>query len=105
MGGAGKGKGVGGLLKMGGGQLCTNPGLVFGVEGPGLEEFLAGAKDALTSSPASTMLTPGIHAAYQEGVTKLDASPRLTEVARGVPARKDSFEGQAGLFASRAPGF
>jgi len=103
--GAAMGKGFAGSLTMGAGQFCTNPGLVFAVEGPGLEEFLAGAKDALTSSPASTMLTPGIHAAYQEGVTKLDASPRLTEVARGVSARKDSFEGQAVLFATDAQGF
>ena len=103
--GAAMGKGFAGSLTMGAGQFCTNPGLVFAVEGPGLEQFLAGAKDALTSTPASTMLTPRIHAAYQEGVTKLDASPRLTEVARGVPARRESFEGQAVLFVTDAQGF
>ena len=81
--GAAMGKGFAGSLTMGAGQFCTNPGLVFAVEGPGLEEFIAGAKEALTTCPASTMLTPGIHAAYQKGVTKLQASPRLTEVARG----------------------
>jgi NADP-dependent aldehyde dehydrogenase len=90
---------------MGAGQFCTNPGLVFAVEGPGLEEFIAGAKEALTICPASTMLTPGIHAAYQKGVTKLQASPRLTEVARGMGARPGSFEGQSVLFATDAPGF
>ena len=103
--GAAMGKGFAGSLTMGAGQFCTNPGLVFAVEGPGLEEFIAGAKEALTTCPASTMLTPGIHAAYQKGVTKLQASPRLTEVARGMGARPGSFEGQSVLFATDAPGF
>jgi NADP-dependent aldehyde dehydrogenase len=90
---------------MGAGQFCTNPGLVFAVEGPGLNEFLDAAKQTLGTTPAATMLTPGIHTAYQEGVTKLAASSCLTEVARGVEARKGSFEGQAVLFATDAPGF
>ena len=103
--GAAMGKGFAGSLTMGAGQFCTNPGLVFAVDGPGLEEFIAGAKEALTTCPASTMLTPGIHTAYQKGVTKLEASPRLTEIARGKGARPNSFEGQAVLFATDAPGF
>jgi 2,5-dioxopentanoate dehydrogenase len=103
--GAAMGKGFAGSLTMGAGQFCTNPGLVFAVEGPGLEEFIAGAKEVLTTCPASTMLTPGIHAAYQKGVTKLQASPRLTEVARGLGARPGSFDGQSVLFATDAPGF
>ena len=103
--GAAMGKGFAGSLTMGAGQFCTNPGLVFAVEGPGLEEFIAGAKEALTSCPASTMLTPGIHAAYQNGVTRLQASPRLTEIARGMGARPGSFEGQSVLFSTDASGF
>jgi alpha-ketoglutaric semialdehyde dehydrogenase len=103
--GAAMGKGFAGSLTMGAGQFCTNPGLVFAVEGPGLNEFLNAAKEALGAIPAATMLTPGIHSAYQEGVTKLAASPCLTEVARGVEARQGSFEGQAVLFATDAHGF
>ena len=103
--GAAMGKGFAGSLTMGAGQFCTNPGLVFAVEGSGLTDFLNAAKEALCSTPAATMLTPGIHTAYREGVTKLATSPCLTEVARGVEARKGSFEGQAVLFATDAPGF
>ena len=103
--GAAIGKGFVGSLTMGAGQFCTNPGLVFGVDGRGLEDFIAGATEALTTCPASTMLTPGIHAAYQKGVTKLQASPHLTEVARGMGAHPGSFEGQSVLFTTDAPGF
>jgi NADP-dependent aldehyde dehydrogenase len=84
-------RGFAGSLTMGAGQFCTNPGLVFAVEGPGLNDFLNAAKEALGATPAATMLTPGIHNAYREGVTKLAASSCLTEVARGVEGRKGSF--------------
>ena len=70
------------------GHFCTNPGLVFAVEGPGLNDFLNAAKEALGATPAAT---PGIHNAYREGVTKLAARSCLTEVARGVEGRKGSF--------------
>ena len=103
--GAAIGRGFAASLTIGAGQFCTNPGLVFAVEGPGLDDFLSAAEEELGSTPAATMLTPGIHSAYQEGVTKLQASPCLTEVARGAKARKGSFEGQAALFATDAKGF
>ena len=61
--GAAIGQGFAGSL--GAGQFCTNPGLVFAVEGPGLNDFLDAAKGALRVTPAATMLTPGIHGAYQ----------------------------------------
>lgn len=99
------GRGFAGSLTMGAGQFCTNPGLVFAMEGPGLDAFLAAAKDALGACPAAPMLTPGMHAAYEEGVARLASSPRLTELARGGSARPGSFEGQAVLFATDAAGF
>ena len=103
--GAAIGQGFAGSLTMGAGQFCTNPGLVFAVEGPGLNDFLDAAKGALRVTPAATMLTPGIHGAYQEGVNKLKACARLTEVACGAESRKGSFEGQAVIFATDARGF
>jgi alpha-ketoglutaric semialdehyde dehydrogenase len=99
------GKGFAGSLTMGAGQFCTNPGLVFAVEGPGFDDFLRAAKETLSVTPAAVMLAPGIHDAYGQGVTKLKASRCLTEVARGAESRVDSFEGQAVLFATDAQGF
>lgn len=103
--GAAIGRGFAGSLTMGAGQFCTNPGLIFAVEGPGLNEFVAAAGEALGGTPAATMLTPGIHKAYQDGVAKLKASQVLTQVAHGREARKGSFEGQSILFTTDAKGF
>jgi NADP-dependent aldehyde dehydrogenase len=54
--GAAMGKVFAGSLTMGAGQFFTNPGLVFAVEGPGLNDFLNAAKEALGTTPAATML-------------------------------------------------
>lgn len=71
-------------LTMGAGQFCTNPGLVIAVEGPDLDTFVAAAGEALTGSAALTMLTPGIHEAYQKGVDLLGGHDAVRTVARGV---------------------
>ncbi|HYZ62433.1 MAG TPA: aldehyde dehydrogenase (NADP(+)) [Acetobacteraceae bacterium] len=103
--GAAIGKAFVGSLTMGAGQFCTNPGLVFAVEGKGLDAFLEAAREGVGASPATTMLTPGIHAAYEEGTSKLAASKCLKEVARGKPAQQGSYQGQAALFMTDAAGF
>jgi 2,5-dioxopentanoate dehydrogenase len=103
--GAAIGREFAGSLTMGAGQFCTNPGPVIAVNGPGLDEFLAAARKTLAADPAATMLTPSMHTAYEEGVARLAANPRLTEVARGGDARDGSFEGQAMLFATDAEDF
>src|ERR1700761_6529644 len=54
-------------LVLGAGQFCTNPGLAIAVDSDALKAFIATASDALSGKPAQTMLTAGIHAAYEEG--------------------------------------
>ena len=71
-----------GSLTLGAGQFCTNPGLLVAVQGPALEAFVASAADLLQHSAAQTMLTPGIWAAYQDGVDSL--SRHASTVAKGV---------------------
>jgi 2,5-dioxopentanoate dehydrogenase len=70
-------------LTMGSGQFCTNPGLVIGVDGPGLDTFLAAAKDAMALAQPTPMLTPNIAASYAAGVASLGADADL--VVRGAP--------------------
>ena len=72
-------------LTMGAGQFCTNPGLIVAQDGPGLEAFVAAAVEALGSSPAATMLTPGICQAYRTGVRTPDGAP---EGRDACPRRK-----------------
>jgi NADP-dependent aldehyde dehydrogenase len=71
-----------GSLTQGAGQFCTNPGLLVAVQGPALEQFVATAAELLQHSAAQTMLTPGIWAAYQDGVDSL--SRHASTVAKGV---------------------
>ncbi len=70
-------------LTLGVGQFCTNPGLVFAVDGPALNTFMAAAKAALAGKGAGTMLTAGIHDAYGSGIARLGGSAGLRLVAQG----------------------
>ncbi|WP_454056088.1 aldehyde dehydrogenase (NADP(+)) [Cupriavidus sp. Marseille-Q8015] len=73
-------------LVLGVGQFCTNPGLLLAIEGPALDKFRAAAVGAVTGKPAATMLTPGIHSAFEKGVTKLAEIEGLTRAACGLAA-------------------
>lgn len=72
-------------LALDAGQYCTNPGLVYAVDGPDLEAFLAHVEAALAEKAAEAMLTPGIHAAFDRGVDALAAHPSVQILARGLP--------------------
>ncbi|GGX96377.1 2,5-dioxovalerate dehydrogenase [Litchfieldella qijiaojingensis] len=91
-------------LNMGAGQFCTNPGLVLGVKGEALDAFLAAAGEAVAASAAQTMLTPGIHGAYEDGVGALAGHAKVREVARGQVG-EGPHQCQAGLFAASAADF
>ncbi|WP_373183414.1 aldehyde dehydrogenase (NADP(+)) [Halomonas campaniensis] len=91
-----------GSLNMGAGQFCTNPGLVIGIKGQALDAFIEAAGEAITGSAAQTMLTPGIHAAYQDGVGALVSEAR--EIARG-PVGDGPCACQPALFAASAGDF
>ena len=70
-------------LTMGAGQFCTNPGLVIGLDGAALQQFVDRAAAALQAKGASTMLTPGIHKAYVAGVTALSAQDGVQLLGQG----------------------
>ncbi len=72
-----------GSLTLGAGQFCTNPGLLVAVKGPALDRFLARAAATLGNAPSATMLTPGIHAAYDRAVGERHAVGGVGLVASG----------------------
>jgi NADP-dependent aldehyde dehydrogenase len=90
-------------LTMGAGQFCTNPGLILAVEGPELERFIAVAAATLSETPASTMLTPGIHRAYELGVERMAGHDDVTTVLRGESGAPH--QGHPALFATSAEAF
>ncbi|GAA3849417.1 aldehyde dehydrogenase (NADP(+)) [Amycolatopsis tucumanensis] len=72
-----------GSLTLGAGQFCTNPGLVLAVEGPGLDEFVTAAAEAVRGDAGGTMLTLGIAGAYASARDRLAGRPGVVELARG----------------------
>lgn len=72
-----------GALQLGAGQFCTNPGIVFAVDGPELDKFLEAAGTSIEESAAQVMLTPGIHAAYTTAIENTLALDGAKVVARG----------------------
>jgi len=93
-----------GSLTMGAGQFCTNPGLILAIEGEGLDAFVAAARGAVAEADAQTMLTPGIHAAYEQGKARLAGSDKVETLARGKDA-PGAPRGQAALFGTSARAF
>lgn len=69
-------------LTMGSGQFCTNPGLVFAVDGPDLDTFIAAARDEVARAAPSPMLSPSIADNFGRGVEVFGSHADL--IARGV---------------------
>jgi len=100
--GAELGRAFVGSLTMGSGQFCTNPGLVIAVDGPGLDAFVAAARDALAKSAATPMLTPNIAASYAERVAALGTEADL--VVRGESSENPT-TCRSALFSTDAASF
>jgi alpha-ketoglutaric semialdehyde dehydrogenase len=91
-------------LTLGSGQFCTNPGLVIALEGAALDKFRDAAAAALQGKTGTTMLTPGIHSAFNDGVEKLGQAAGVTLLGRGQ-CGATACAGQAALFETDAASF
>jgi len=91
-------------LTMGAGQFCTNPGLLIAIAGPELDAFVADAAKALTESHPQQMLTPGIHASFEQGVGALEQHHAVSVVARGCVGNGVN-QARGALFRTDAAGF
>ena len=97
-------KGFAASLTLGAGQFCTNPGLIFALEGPELDPFLEQVAAALSGHQPEAMLTPGIHKAFETGVKALAENPAVKVVAKGQPPAGVN-RGQSVVFATDAKSF
>jgi 2,5-dioxopentanoate dehydrogenase len=74
-------------VTLGVGQFCTNPGLVFGVDGEDLQQFISTVAKEIKSVSPSRMLHAGIAKAYTEKRTKALAQEEVIVVAEAeLPA-------------------
>jgi len=97
-------KGFVGSLTMGSGQFCTNPGVVIALDGPDLDAFARVAVEAMGGAEPQVMLTGGIHAAYDKGVSALAGHADVTTLARGTEAIGCN-RGRAALFSTTGAAF
>ncbi len=74
-------------MLMGSGQFCTNPGLLIVKEAPELDAFISKVADLVTVAQPTTMLTPGIHQAFESGVTKLKDNSNVQLLAQAQENR------------------
>jgi NADP-dependent aldehyde dehydrogenase len=91
-------------LTLGGGQFCTNPGLLIARKGPALDRFVSAVAELIPRSPAQTMLTPGIFKAYETGVAALQDNPHTRAIAAGQPCSGPN-QCQAQVFSTEAADF
>jgi NADP-dependent aldehyde dehydrogenase len=90
-------------LTLGAGQFCTNPGLVLAIDGPHVDAFIAATRAAVMPMTPAPMLTPGIHAAYREGVAALGDHKHVRRVVQGQQG--EGLVSEIAMFETRAREF
>ncbi|UJH69237.1 aldehyde dehydrogenase (NADP(+)) [Allomuricauda sp. SCSIO 65647] len=77
-----------GAITLGSGQFCTNPGLLLGIKGDALANFIKQLGNAIVKMEPSCMLHPNIVEAYESGKSQAMAQPESTLVV--------DYDGEAG---------
>ena len=75
-------KGLAASVTLGAGQFCTNPGVVFGISGPGLDTLRNRTAEAIGLTAACTLLHEGIRTAYEAGLQELEKTGVVSVVSR-----------------------
>jgi NADP-dependent aldehyde dehydrogenase len=70
-----------GSITLGVGQFCTNPGLIFGIEGDDLQQFITTLGNEIKAANPGTMLHPGIAKNYTENRAKALSQQKVQTVA------------------------
>jgi NADP-dependent aldehyde dehydrogenase len=68
-------------ITLGVGQFCTNPGLILGIEGEELQQFIFAIGNEIKNIAPSKMLHPGIAKAYAEKRAKALAQQGVAAIA------------------------
>ena len=60
-----------GSVTLGAGQFCTNPGLIIGLKGEGLNSFAKNLSEKLKNSVPQKMLNKGIYSSFKKGLSDI----------------------------------
>lgn len=83
-----------GSITLGVGQFCTNPGLIFAVEGEGLDKFIAELEKRITGVAPAKMLHQGIADNYHKRLTEATSQSGVNVIAKSS-AEGDSTQGRS----------
>lgn len=78
------------------GQACLKPAILVAIDGAGFAALRQAMVQRLGTAPARTLLTPGIHASYVNGLEQVEAAG-AHRVAEGAATEAD-LDGRATLF-------
>lgn len=100
---AGLATGFVGSFTLGSGQFCVKPGLVFAVDGPQLEEFIATAQKLVEETAPAVMLNDGICHSFHKILDERITAGDLEILAQGKSPRSNKgFYSQVTLFGTTA---
>jgi len=93
-------------VTLGVGQFCTNPGLVVGLEGEGLDLLRKKLAERIAASPPGVMLHPGIREGYEAGTSRLERTAGVRLEARSeATSEREKNHGAAAFFTTDARTF
>jgi NADP-dependent aldehyde dehydrogenase len=91
-------------ITLGVGQFCTNPGLVITEECLSTEVFYKELSDSVSKTEAGTMLTKGIHEAYEQGRINMSKQSGVRQIAKGKDGTEE-FNVSASVYQVNSPDF
>jgi NADP-dependent aldehyde dehydrogenase len=95
-----------GSLTMGVGQFCTNPGLVFGLQGTDMEAFLGKTSALVKAVPPTTMLHGGISASFNNGLDRISGVSGVDVLGKSeTPAKSEAAQAVAAVYVTDAATF
>lgn len=97
-------KGLTASVTLGAGQFCTNPGLVFWEASEAAAQFQNELANHFQAAASATMLTAGIHQAYQSALANLGQQAGVVVLATGK-TEGTGFQGTACLLQTNADHF
>jgi NADP-dependent aldehyde dehydrogenase len=90
---------------LGAGQFCTQPGIVFVAKGGDSDRFENTLVEKFSAKTETTMLNPGIHGAYERGISSLEGISAVSLIARGQAAGSNRCGAVPALFKTTAAEF
>lgn len=84
-----------GSVTLGGGQFCTNPGLIVGTKGEALDQFKSTLSQKLKEADAACMLNPGIAEGYRQKRAELLSQKGIEVLTE--PGEESNNDGTAAL--------